>query len=100
MLQVHWTEPSGLPDFYVTTTAQHVEKTRTVIRIATAWESIGWDEGLFRIKGGHAVYEVVVYNCHNEGRLVKLAKLKPEESGIREVKRYVDPDTVLEFLSD
>jgi hypothetical protein len=65
------------------------------VKTATAWESIGFDEGLFRIKGGRALYEAVMYNCANDGRLVKLARL---EDGPREVSRYVDPDTVLEFV--
>lgn len=61
----------------------------------TAWAAIGWDDGPFRIKGGRAIYEAVSYNYNR--RLVKLARLDTEH-GIREVKRYVDPDTILEFL--
>lgn len=63
----------------------------------TAWEAIGWDDGPFRIKGGRTVYEAVMYNCENDGRLVKLARLDTKD-GIREIKRYVEPDTVLVFL--
>lgn len=39
-----------------------------------------------------------MYNCANNGDKVKLAKLVPASGGVREVSRYVDPDTVLEFL--
>lgn len=62
----------------------------------TAWEMIGWDNGLFRIVGGRATYEAVMYNCATGGRLVKLAKLVPVKGGIREVSRYVEPETMLE----
>lgn len=64
----------------------------------TAWDSIGWDDGPFRVKGGRAVYEAVMYNCANSGRLVKLARLEVVNGGVREVSRYVEPDTLLEFL--
>ena len=33
-----------------------------VTRTATAWDSIGVD-GSFRIKGGKAIYDAVIYNC-------------------------------------
>lgn len=70
-----------------------------VIGTATAWASIGFDDGKFRIQGGRALYECVMYNCANDGRLVKLARLEPgKEGGIHEVSRYVDPETVLEFV--
>lgn len=67
--------------------------------IKTAWELIGWDDGLIRIVGGRTTYEAVMYNAANDGRKVKLAKLKPEMRGIREVKRYVDPETKIEIIS-
>lgn len=68
------------------------------MRTATAEESIGWDNGGFRIKGGRAIYEAVMYNCHNGGKLVKLARLDAVgEMEVREVSRYVKPETVLEF---
>lgn len=34
-----------------------------VVRTATAWESIGFDEGKFRVKGGRSLYEAVMHNC-------------------------------------
>lgn len=67
--------------------------------IKTAWELIGWDDGLVRIVGGRATYEAVMYDCERDGRCVKLAKLKAEQGGIREIKRYVEPDTRLEIVS-
>lgn len=67
--------------------------------IQTAWELIGWDDGLVRIVGGRATYEAVMYDCERDGRCVKLAKLKAEHGGIREIKRYVAPDTRLEIVS-
>ncbi|MGE0412004.1 MAG: hypothetical protein AB7I98_03965 [Verrucomicrobiales bacterium] len=78
------------------------------MKTATAWESIGWDDGKFRIKGGRAIYEAVLYNCKNAADNVKLARLevgnfepdKPLFSSIREISRYVPPDTVLEFFDD
>lgn len=77
-----------------------------VMRTATAWDSIGFDDGRFRVRGGRTKYEAVTYNCATGGRMVKLSRLKilPRQedrlfSGLREVVRYVEPDTVLEFLS-
>lgn len=58
---------------------------------------IGWDDGKFRIKGGSACYEAVMYNASRNGNLVKLARLEVSNGRVREVSRYVLPDTVLEF---
>ena len=75
-----------------------------VVRSATAGESIGWDDGPFRIRGGRAIYAAVMYNCATRGDQVKLARLDPGRMSsrglpaLREVSRYVDMDTVLEFL--
>jgi len=70
-------------------------------REATAWDSIGWDDGRFRIKGGRTYYEAVIFNCGTRGDQVKLAKLEVVETGngprLKEVRRYVDPDTILVF---
>lgn len=76
-----------------------------VTHTATAWESIGHD-GTFRIKGGHALYDAVIYNCgQREGRQVTLARLgqyRPEwghnPRGLEQTNRRVEPDTILEFL--
>jgi hypothetical protein len=64
----------------------------------TAWNAIGWDDGKFRIKGGKTLYEAVMYNGLRNGRLVKLARLKPQGVGFRQINRYVEPETILEFL--
>ncbi len=71
------------------------------MREATAWDSIGWDDGEFIIKGGRAKYQAVLFNCANRGERVKLARLETLiENGrqkVREVSRYVAPETVLVF---
>lgn len=72
-------------------------------REATAWESIGWDDGPFRVKGGRVYWQAVMYNCANNGRLVKLARIEQTADDslrgfpCREFSRYVEPDTVLVF---
>lgn len=58
---------------------------------------IGWDDGKFCVKGGTARYEAVMYNASRNGNLVKLARLEVSNGRVREVSRYVLPDTVLEF---
>jgi len=74
-----------------------------VIRTATAWDSIGWDDGPFRIRGGRAIYQAVMHNvARARTDNVKLARLGDytgtECRGLHETVQYVDPDTVLEFL--
>lgn len=74
-----------------------------VVRESTAWAEIGWDEGPFRIKGGSAIYQAVIYVCGpREGRTVRLARLGQytgtENRGLEQTNRRVEPDTVLEFL--
>ncbi len=63
--------------------------------IQTAWDLIG-DEGSFRILGGRTVYEAVEYVSTEES--VKLAYLAPTDDGIRQVSRYVHPETPIEVL--
>lgn len=68
--------------------------------IKTAWQLIGWDDGEIRIVGGRAKYEAVMFNCASNANRVKLARLEPgDRGGIREVKRYVTPETKIEILS-
>lgn len=63
----------------------------------TAWDLIGWDDGLIRAKGGRAVYEAVMFYDNTPGDKVKLARLKRSgDLRIRQISRYVDPDTELE----
>lgn len=73
-------------------------KTAPALFTKTAWEAIGWDDGYFRIKGGRTVYEAVSYSCARNPRNVTLSRLVWGNGSARQVNRYVDPDTVLEFL--
>lgn len=63
--------------------------------VTTAWNAIGFDDGQFRIKGGKALYQAVIYNCETGGRLVRLSRL---DNRLHETTRYVEPDTILEFM--
>lgn len=77
-------------------------------RRATAWDLIGWDDGLLRIAGGRAVYEAVSY--HDSGRtdrvrlsriaMVPAAEMADGLPGLRQVNRYVDADTELVPVDD
>lgn len=70
-----------------------------ILREGTVWDNIGWDDGPFRIKNGRVLYEAIMYNCHNGGDKVKIARLEVSPNmKIREVSRYVSPDTIVEFL--
>lgn len=72
----------------------------------TAWDLIGFDgsEGLVRIKGGRTLYEAVDYNDARGGQTVKLARLVTVihngQPRLRQINRYVDPDTELEVIPD
>ena len=79
--------------------------TGRVLREATAWDLIGWDDGLIRLRGGRALYEAVMYNCARDGRCVKIARLEADTQAdgrpcVREVSRYVDPTTVVEVMEE
>jgi hypothetical protein len=64
-----------------------------------AWDLIG-HEGAVRIVGGRQVYEAVVYCDHTSGVQVKLSRLEAQSDGtLRQINRYIDPDTILEVLS-
>lgn len=74
-----------------------------IVRTDTAWNSIGHDGGTFRIRGGRALYDAVIYNCATaRTNNVTLARLGNYDGtvakGLRQYNRIVDPDTVLEFL--
>ena len=67
----------------------------------TAWELIGWDNGTIRIHGGRAVYQAVLFNANGRQQLVKLARLEPlPDMRVREVARYVHPDTLIDVLEE
>lgn len=70
---------------------------------AIAHDSIGWDNGPFRIKGGSAIYQAVMYQCGpKQGKTVLLARLGNYQGtkavGLEQHNRRVLPDTILEFL--
>ncbi len=70
-------------------------------RCATAWDLIGWDNGKIRIVGGTAIYEAVMFDCSGRQQKVKLSRVEPlPNMKVREVKRYVDPDTMIEILEE
>jgi hypothetical protein len=81
----------------------------------TAWDLIGFDgfdethwpddgehqPAWVRVKGGRALYEAVMYLDSTPGTQVKLARLDTAPTGgLREVSRYVDPDTLLELVEE
>lgn len=69
----------------------------------TAWALIGFDgrDGeSVRVVGGRALYESVAFNDWSRGEMVQLRRLDVKPEGLREVVRYVDPDTLLEVVRD
>lgn len=66
-----------------------------------AWDLIGFDgtDGMVRIVGGRALYEAVDYDDSKGGKLVRLGRVDVTERGLKQVVRYVDPDTELEVVS-
>lgn len=83
-------------------------------RTFTAWSLVGFDgqfpyddqhdgsnpKGRVKIVGGRALYDAVMFNSGGWAENVKLARLEADSRGLREVSRYVDPDTLLEFVPD
>jgi hypothetical protein len=68
-------------------------------QITTAWNLIGTEDHV-RIVGGRTVYEAVEYNDKRSGKLVRLARITNRDDGLlRQINRYVDPDTLMEVLS-
>lgn len=68
--------------------------------MTTAWDLIGFDgtSGMVRVVGGRALYEAVDYQDSRGGKLVRLSRLDVTAGGLRQVDRYVDPDTPLEVV--
>lgn len=74
----------------------------------TAWDLIGFDgrDGYVRVVGGRALYESVDFRDDTPGGQVRLSRLDHvtvtgEPNGpwqLRQVNRYVDPDTQLEVV--
>lgn len=73
--------------------------TNTVI---TAWEAIGWedtgDDRYLRVVGGRTLYETATFYDNTPGHMVKLSRIDTRY-GIRQIDRYVDPDTLLEVVA-
>jgi hypothetical protein len=65
----------------------------------TAWDLIGHD-GQFRLPGGRAVYEAVMYDeASARGDRPRLARVETR-GGLRQVNRWVDADQLIEVLAD
>ena len=77
-----------------------VRRLKTLARLAdfesNAWDVIGEEDCVFRIKGGRAFYEEVNYNCATGGYNVRLGRVDSCSNGLGVVERYVGPDVVLE----
>lgn len=67
--------------------------------IKPAWDLIG-HEGSFRLVGGRTVYEAVLFIDNGRSAKVRLARLVSEPDGLRQINRYVDPETPVEVLND
>lgn len=66
--------------------------------VLTAWDFIGYDgDHYLRIVGGRAKYETAIFSDDTRGDQVKLARL--DEGSLRQVNRYVDPDTPVEVVA-
>lgn len=65
-----------------------------------AWDLIG-EEGTFRLPGGRATYEAVLYNDatarRSRVRLARLVATTPD--GLRQVNRWVDWEQLIEVLT-
>lgn len=75
-----------------------------VLHTTDAWDLIGFDgnwEGetaSVRVKGGRTLYEAVMFIDGGRATKPRLARLEATADGIRQVNRYVDPDTVCEIV--
>lgn len=63
----------------------------------TAWDLIGTPDCV-RVKGGHVVWEAVVFIDDSRQRKVKLSRLVVGTKGIRQINRYVSYDAELEIV--
>jgi ribosomal protein S28E/S33 len=66
--------------------------------MATAWDLIG-TPNLVRIKGGRTTYESVSFEDTGRATKVRLSRLDAKD-GLRQINRYVDPDTVMEIVPE
>jgi hypothetical protein len=75
------------------------ETPESVATVAPAWDFIGYDgPDWLRIVGGRALYEAAIYYDDTRGSCVKLSRLEANSDGIRQVNRYVHPDTPVEVV--
>lgn len=64
----------------------------------TAWDVIGYDgPAHIRIAGGRTLYETAFFYDNGRTHNVRLARLDTKD-GLRQVNRYVDPDTEVELV--
>lgn len=65
-----------------------------------AHDLIGYDgDQYIRIVGGRTLYEtVMVLDGYDGSGNVRLCKLVADERGLRQINRYVDPDTRVELV--
>ena len=66
----------------------------------TAHDLIGYDgDDHIRIVGGRALYESVMVPFDGyDGGNVRLARIVADDRGLRQINRYVDPDTPVELV--
>lgn len=70
-----------------------------VVKTTTAWQVIGYDgPDSLRVVGGRALYDAAIYYDDTRGTQVKLARLDATAGGLRQVNRYVSPDTQVEIV--
>jgi hypothetical protein len=68
--------------------------------VTTAFDPIGYDGPRYvRVVGGRTLYDAVGHMTRPyEGGNVRLARLEISTRGIRQINRYVDPDTPVELI--
>jgi hypothetical protein len=76
---------------------------KMILHTDTAWNLIGFDSewdgapAEVRIQGGRTLYEAVMFIDNGLSEKPRLARLVTD-GGLRQINRYVDPDTVLEIV--
>lgn len=67
--------------------------------MTTAFDLIGYDgDDAIRIVGGRALYDTVLVRDGYDDGNVRLARIDTS-NGIRQINRYVHPDTPVELVS-
>lgn len=76
-----------------------------ILHTDTAWNLIGFDSewngqtAEIRVKGGRTLYEAVLFIDNGRSERPRLARLEVSREGLRQINRYVDPDTVCEIVA-